>query len=70
MAIHTPPNTCSVPIPITGPGRRSRAAKVSRSAALPGFGEVLAARGVTTVALDDDGVLTRHHPNGSTERLS
>ena len=31
-----------------------------------GFGEVLAARGVTTVALDDQGRLTRYHPDGTT----
>ena len=33
------------------------------------FGEVLAARGVTTVALDDEGRLTRYHPDGSTSLL-
>lgn len=34
------------------------------------FGEVLAARGVTTVALDDEGRLTRYHPDGSVTRLA
>ena len=33
------------------------------------FGEVLAARGVTTVALDDEGRLTRYHPDGTTGLL-
>ena len=33
------------------------------------FGEVLAARGVTTVALDDEGRLTRYHPDGTTSLL-
>jgi ParD-like antitoxin of type II bacterial toxin-antitoxin system len=34
------------------------------------FGDVLAARGVTTVALDDKGSLTRYHPDGTTSQLS
>ncbi|CAB4951182.1 MAG: hypothetical protein F2840_07810 [Actinobacteria bacterium] len=33
------------------------------------FGEVLTARGVTTVALDDEGRLTRYHPDGTTSLL-
>ena len=33
------------------------------------FGEALATRGVTTVALDDEGRLTRHHPDGTTSLL-
>ena len=33
------------------------------------FGEVLATRGVTTVALDDEGRITRHHPDGTTSLL-
>jgi hypothetical protein len=33
------------------------------------FGEVLAARGVTTVALDEHGRLTRYHPDGTTSPL-
>jgi hypothetical protein len=34
------------------------------------FGATLAKRGVTTVALDDDGVLTRYFPDGSTAPLT
>lgn len=34
------------------------------------FGEVLAGRGVTTVALDENGVLTRFHPDGTSSPLS
>lgn len=33
------------------------------------FGAVLLARGVTVVALDEDGRLTRHHPDASTTPL-
>ena len=33
------------------------------------FGEALATRGVTTVALDDEGRITRHHPDGTTSLL-
>lgn len=44
-------------------------ASISEAARRISFGEVLASRGVTTVALDDDGVLTRYHPDGSTERV-
>ncbi len=44
-------------------------AAVSGAARTISFGEVLAARGVTTVALDDNGVLTRYHPDGSTTAL-
>ena len=33
------------------------------------FGEVLAARGVTTVALDEHGELRRYHPDGTTSPL-
>ena len=43
---------------------------ISQSARGMHFGDVLAARGVTTVALDDDGVLTRYHPDGSTSPLT
>jgi len=45
-------------------------AAVSEAARATSFGEVLAARGVTTVALDDDGVLTRYFPDGSTSPLA
>ena len=41
-------------------------AALSAAARQVRFGEVLAARGVTTVALGDDGVLLRHHPDGTT----
>ncbi len=34
------------------------------------FGRALADRGVTTVALDDDGVMRRYHPDGRTELLA
>jgi hypothetical protein len=34
------------------------------------FGEVLAGRGVTTVALDENGVLTRYHPDGTSSPLT
>lgn len=43
---------------------------ISETARRVSFGEVLAARGVTTVALDDDGVLTRYHPDGTTSAVS
>ncbi|CAB4948271.1 MAG: hypothetical protein F2842_06370 [Actinobacteria bacterium] len=44
-------------------------ALISESVRTVSFGEVLAARGVTTVALDEQGVLTRYHPDGTTSRL-
>lgn len=44
-------------------------ASISEAARTISFGEVLAARGVTTVALDDQGVLTRYHPDGTSEPL-
>src|SRR4051794_8446940 len=34
------------------------------------FGEVLAGRGVTTVALDENGVLTRYLPDGTSSPLT
>lgn len=34
------------------------------------FGAALAAEGITTVALDDSGVLCRYLPDGSSETLS
>jgi hypothetical protein len=43
-------------------------ASLSAAARNISFGEVLAGRGVTTVALDDDGLLTRYHPDGTTSR--
>jgi hypothetical protein len=42
---------------------------ISEAARTTSFGKRIAARGITTVALDDDGVLTRHHPDGTTSRL-
>jgi hypothetical protein len=42
---------------------------VSEAARTIRFGEVLAARGVTTVALDEHGRLTRYHPDGTTSLL-
>ncbi len=45
-------------------------ATISEAARTARFGEVLAARGVTTVALDDDGRLVRYHPDGTTTLLA
>ena len=42
---------------------------ISEAARTVRFGEVLAGRGVTTVALDEDGRLTRYHPDGTTSPL-
>jgi ParD-like antitoxin of type II ParDE toxin-antitoxin system len=44
-------------------------ASVSEAARGISFGDVLAARGVTTVALDAKGELTRFHPDGTTSPL-
>ncbi|MCW2571909.1 MAG: hypothetical protein JWO88_1967 [Frankiales bacterium] len=44
-------------------------AAISEAARAVSFGEVLATRGVTTVALDESGVLTRYHPDGTTSVL-
>ena len=44
-------------------------ASISEAARTIRFGEVLAARGVTTVALDEHGRLTRYHPDGTTSPL-
>jgi hypothetical protein len=41
-------------------------ASVSEAARTLHFGEVLASRGLTTVALDEKGALTRYHPDGTT----
>ena len=42
---------------------------ISEAAAGVSFGAVLAARGIATVALDDDGVLTRYEPDGTATPL-
>jgi hypothetical protein len=44
-------------------------AAISTAANETSFAERLAARGVTTVVLDDDGHMVRRHPDGSTTRL-
>jgi hypothetical protein len=44
-------------------------AAISETARVVSFGKVLAARGVTAVALDDEGRLTRYHPDGTTSLL-
>ena len=41
-------------------------ADISARAATVSFGPDLAKAGITTVALDDDGNLVRHHPDGTT----
>jgi hypothetical protein len=41
-------------------------ATISEKGRTISFGAELARRGITTVALDDDGVLTRYHPDGTT----
>src|SRR4051794_37069484 len=43
---------------------------ISEAARSTSFGTRLTARGITTVALDDDGVLTRYHPDGTTSALA
>lgn len=45
-------------------------AAISETVRAVRFGQVLAARGVTTVALDDEGRLTRYHPDGTTSLLA
>jgi hypothetical protein len=45
-------------------------AAISETARRVRFGEVLSARGVTTVALDPQGVLTRYHPDGTSSPLA
>jgi hypothetical protein len=45
-------------------------AGISHAARTVSFGEVLAARGVTTVALDPHGHLVRHHPDGTSTTLA
>lgn len=44
-------------------------ASISEAARTIRFGEVLAAHGVTTVALDEHSRLTRYHPDGTTTPL-
>lgn len=44
-------------------------ASISEAARTVRFGEVLAGRGVTTVALDEHGQLTRYHPDGTTSPI-
>ena len=44
-------------------------ASISEAARVISFGEVLASRGVTTVALDEHGRLTRYHPDGTTSAV-
>ncbi|MDK3256997.1 hypothetical protein [Blastococcus capsensis] len=44
-------------------------ASISEAVRTIRFGEVLAARGVTAVALDEHGRLTRYHPDGATSPL-
>ena len=44
-------------------------AAISETARRVRFGEVLSGRGVTTVALDANGVLTRYHPDGTSSPL-
>src|SRR4051794_25420324 len=44
-------------------------AAISERGRKASFGAGLAKRGVTTVALDDEGVLTQYHPDGSTTPL-
>lgn len=45
-------------------------AAISETARRVRFGEVLSGRGVTTVALDAHGVLTRYHPDGTSSPLA
>ena len=44
-------------------------AAIAEAARTIGFGEVFAGRGVTTVALDEQGRLTRYLPDGTTSPL-
>lgn len=46
------------------------AAAVDERLSVTDYGRVLAARGVTTVALDDDGNIVEHHPDGATTVLT
>ncbi|MDZ4233326.1 MAG: hypothetical protein U1C73_06120 [Dietzia sp.] len=44
-------------------------AAIQENLAGANYGAVLAARGITTVALDDDGEIVQYRPDGSTARL-
>lgn len=44
-------------------------AAIAATAQVTGFGDTLASRGVTTVALNDDGALVEHRPDGSSTLL-
>ncbi|MGY1825954.1 hypothetical protein [Blastococcus sp. SYSU DS0541] len=44
-------------------------ASISEGVSTIAFGEVLAARGVTTVGLDEHARLTRYHPDGAASPL-
>jgi hypothetical protein len=46
------------------------AAGIEESLGRTDYGRVLAARGVTTVALNDDGDLVEHHPDGTSVVLT
>ncbi|MDT5080447.1 MAG: hypothetical protein QOJ80_5084 [Mycobacterium sp.] len=46
------------------------AAGIEESLARTDYGRVLAARGVTTVALNDDGDIVEHHPDGTSVVLT
>ena len=43
---------------------------IEESLARADYGRALAARGVTTVALDDDGDIVEHHPDGTSVVLT
>lgn len=45
------------------------AAAIEESLAQTDYGKTLAARGITTVALNDKGELVQHHPDGTTRVL-
>jgi len=44
-------------------------AAIAATAQVTAFGDALASRGVTTVALDDDGALVEHRPDGTSSVL-
>ncbi|MGE2732513.1 TA system antitoxin ParD family protein [Mycolicibacterium vaccae] len=44
-------------------------AAIQERLATADYGAVLAARGITTVAIDDDGAIVRYQPDGSSARL-
>ncbi|CRZ14296.1 TA system antitoxin ParD family protein [Mycolicibacterium neworleansense] len=46
------------------------AASIEESLARADYGKTLAARGITTVALDDDGEIVQYRPDGSTAVLA